>query len=563
MKKNLFTIAAMMLCIVMLLSSCSLLSGNIQFKKFIDKDYQPDIDASRTTVEKLDINGKLLYPATGNIIVLQGLNKTTDRATYTVYNLAANKVIWQGENSFAEIAGGDETVSYTLQLKEVSIEDENVCLTIVTKETRTVTSFAKTVYDVTVWAEDGTEVVTCKNVDEEKVEDSIWTAADLFSIQEKVYRVSKDGSVEYAFDWSSARQKPISYLTKAGEYYVDFSHFEGESSVSIYDNSLNTVATYVPPAYDVLGSDSTLFDLTTHTHILSNGNVIVQYVVGQDILAKKYDFLLLGGKYNLHTILLEAKTGKVKDLELNYIIREVTFGVENEDMGIGKDVENVAIAYPIEDGRINQSGSAAKLLSLKNNGKIAGALELPLTGMTVEYGITAVAHNRWFINAVNGRSYIVDENGDIVGEDFIVSKRNGDFFLMDNRIYDWNLDVKYDLSSEKIDSIYVMNHSVFFQTKEGAYKLYANGELKTLAEADAVADSKRFVKYLCKGAYLVMDANDAAGTKYEIYNDQGVLLDTIVGNKTPEFCAMTEDGVILLYAQVTGSATDTVYYRIG
>ena len=311
MKKKLFTIAAMMLCIVMLLSSCSLLSGNIQFKKFIDKDYQPDIDASRTTVEKLDINGKLLYPATGNIIVLQGLNKTTDRATYTVYNLAANKVIWQGENSFAEIAGGDETVSYTLQLKEVSIEDENVCLTIVTKETRTVTSFAKTVYDVTVWAEDGTEVVTCKNVDEEKVEDSIWPAADLFSIQEKVYRVSKDGRVEYAFDWSSARQKPTSYLTKAGEYYVDFSHFEGESSVSIYDNSLNTVATYVPPAYDVLGSDSTLFDLTTHTHILSNGNVIVQYVVGQDIMAKKYDFMLLGGKYNLHTVLLDVKTGKV------------------------------------------------------------------------------------------------------------------------------------------------------------------------------------------------------------------------------------------------------------
>ena len=563
MKKKLFTIAAMMLCMVMLLSSCSLFSGNIKFNKFVDKDYRPEVDASRTTVEKVDISGKLLYPETGNLIVLQGHNKTTDRATYTVYNPATNKVIWKGENSFTKLSGGDETVEYTLQLKEVQIDNKKIGLAIVTKETRSVTSFAKTVYDVTVWAEDGSEVVTCSNVDKEKVQNSIWVAADLFSIQEKVYRVSKDGSVAYVFDWSSTRQKPAYYLTRAGEYYVDFSNYAGESSVSIYDNCLSTVITYLPPAYDVLDSGNALFDLASHTHILSNGNVIVQYVVAQDIMAKKYDFLLLGGKYNLHTVLLEAKTGKVKDLKLDYIIREVAFGTGLEDMGISKDVENVAVAYPIEDGRINQSGSAAKLLSMKNNGNIAGALELPIMGMTVEGGITAVAHNRWLINAVNGRSYIVDGNGKIVGEDFNVNKRNADFFLLDNKIYDWNLEVKCDLSNENIESIYVMNHSVFFKTKEGAFKLYANGELKTLAEAEAVANSKRFVKYLCEGAYLIMDANDAAGTKYEIYNDQGVLLDTIVGNKTPEFCAMTEDGIILLCAQVTNSATDTVYYRIG
>ena len=563
MKKKLFAIAAMMLCIVMLLSSCSLLSGSIKFKKFADDNYQPDVDASRTTVEKVDINGNLSYPAAGNVIVLQGKNKTTGRATHTIYNMETNKVIWKGENSFTKLADGDETVEYTLQLKEIFIDDEEIGLVIVTKETKTVTSFSKTVYDVTVWAEDGTEVVSLKDVDTTKVANSIWTVSDLFSIQEKVYRISKNGNVAYAFDWSSARQKPSTYLTKAGGYYVDFSSYSGEGSVSVYDDCLNTVMTYTPPAYDVLGSDSTLFDLTTHTHILSNGNVILQYVVGQDIMAKKYDFLLLGGKYNLHTVLLEAETGKIKELKLDYIIQEVGFGYMNEDMGVSKDVENVAIAYPIEDGRINQSGSAAKLLSLKNNGKIEGALELPIMGMTVEDGITAVAHNRWLINAVNGRSYIVDENGDIVGEDFNVTDRNADFFLMDDRIYDWNLDVKYDLSSENVDEIYVMNHSVFFKTKEGAFKLYANGELKTLADEKAATEGKRFVKYLCEGAYLIMDANDSAGTKYEIYNDMGVLLDTVVGNKTPEFCAMTEDGVILLCAHVTGSATDMVYYRIG
>ena len=563
MKKRLLVLTAMMLCLVMALSSCALFASTVKFKNFINKDYEPDVDASRTTVEKLDFNGKLFYPATGDIIVLQGKNPTTNRTTYTIYNLATNKVIWSGENSLTKTANGNETVEYTPQLKKITIDDKEICLFIVTKETKTVTSFSKTVCDVTVLAEDGTEVVTLKDVDESKTLNSVWTVGDLFSIQEKVYRVSKNGSVAYAFDWNSARQKPTSYLTKAGEYYVDYSRYSNEYSVSIYDNCLNTVLTYTPPMYDVFESDLPLFDLPTHSHVLSNGNVIVQYVVGQDIMAKKYDFLLLGGKYNLHTVLLEAKTGKVKDLKLDYIIQQVAFDAVIEDMGVSKEVENVAIAYPIEDGRINQSGSAAKLLSVGNDGKIAGALELPVTGMTVEYGITAVAHSRWLINAVNGRSYIVDENGNVIGEDFNVADRNGDFFLMDNRIYDWNLNLKCDLKDENIEEIHVMEHSVFFKTKEGAYKLFANGELKTIADENAASKGKRMVKYLCQGAYMIIDANDSAGTKYEIYNDMGVLLDTIVGNKTPEFCAMTEDGAILLCAYVTDSATDMVYYRIG
>lgn len=570
MKKKLFAIAAMMLCMVMLLSSCSLFSGNIKFKKFVDDNYQPEVDASRTTVEKVDISGNLSDTVEnakiGNVIVLQGKNKTTNRATHTVYNVATNKVIWQGEDSFTELADGDETVNYTLQKKTVYLDDavnEVICLVIVIKETRTVTSFAKTVYDVTVWAEDGTEVVTFKDVNKSKALDSIWAVADLFSIQEKVYRLSKDGSVKFAFDWSSARQKPTGYLTKAGDYYVDYSRYDYEYSVSIYDNCLNTVLTYSPPVYDVLESDLPLFDLPTHSHVLSNGNVIVQYLVGQDLMAKKYDIILLGGKYNLYTVLLEAKTGKIKELKVDYIIQEVMFGCATEDMGVSKEVENVAIAYPIEDGRVNQSGSAAKLLSIGNDGKIAGALELPISGMTVEHGITAVAHNRWLINAINGRSYIVDENGDVIGEDFNVTDRNDELFLMDNRIYDWNLDVICDLTNENIESIYVMNHSVFFKTKAGAYKLFVNGELKIIADENAASDDKCIVKYLYRGAYMIIDANDPAGTRYEIYNDMGVLLDTIVGGKTPEPYKTTYNGVILLWAHVTGSATDMVYYRIG
>lgn len=570
MKKKLLVLTAMMLCVVMALSSCSLFTTTVKFKNFVDKDYTPDVNASRTTVNKVDISGKLNEDAggdkLGNVIVLQGTNKTTNRTTHTIYNVATNKVIWSGENSVTKLADGEETVNYTLQKKTVYLDaavDEITCVVIVIKEIRTVTSFSKTVYDITVWAEDGTEIVTLKDVDENKALESIWTAADLFSIQEKVYRLSKEGGAEFAFDWSSARQNPTGYLTKAGDYYVDYTRYNYEYSVSIYDNCLNTILTYAPPVYDVIDAEIPLFDLRNSSHILSNGNVIVQYVVGQDIMAKKYDFMLLGGKYNLHTVLLDVKTGKVKELKLDYIIGEVMFGEATEDMGVSQEVENVAFGYMIEDGRINQSVAATKLLSVRNDGKIEGALELPMTGTTMENGITAVAHNRWLINTINGRSYIVDENGDVIGEDFDVDQRNGDLFLMDNRIYDWNLDVICDLSKENIEEIYVMDHGVFFKTRAGAYKLFANGELKTIADEDAAADEKRIVKYLCQGAYMVMDASDAAGTKYEIYNDLGVLLDTIVGGSTPEVFKTTYNGAILLRTRVTSFNTEIKYYHIG
>lgn len=570
MKKRLLVLTAMMLCVVMALSSCSLFTSTVKFKNFVDKDYTPDVNASRTTVNTVDISGKINEDAggdkLGNVIVLQGTNKTTNRTTHTIYNVATNKVIWQGENSVTKLADGEETVNYTLQKKTVYLDaavDEITCVVIVIKEIRTVTSFSKTVYDITVWAEDGTEIVTLKDVDENKALDSIWTAADLFSIQEKVYRLSKEGGAEFAFSWSSARQHPTGYLTKAGDYYVDYTRYNYEYSVSIYDNCLNTLLTYAPPVYDVIDAEIPLFDLRNSSHILSNGNVIVQYVVGQDIMAKKYDFMLLGGKYNLHTVLLDVKTGKVKELKLDYILEEVMFGEATEDMGVSQEVENVALGYIIEDGRINQSSAAAKLLSVRNDGKIEGALELPMTGTIVENGITAVAHNRWLINTINGRSYIVDENGDVIGEDFDVVQRNGDLFLMDNRIYDWNLDVICDLSKEDIEEIYVMDHGVFFKTRAGAYKLFANGELKTIADEDAAADEKRIVKYLCQGAYMVMDASDAAGTKYEIYNDLGVLLDTIVGGSTPEVFKTTSNGAILLRTRVTTFNPEIKYYHIG
>ncbi len=569
MKKRLFALTALMLCVVMALSSCALFTRTIKFKNFVDQDYEVEIHPTPTSFKKLDFGGSTpkeddSYDRTryySDMVILSASNISTGaRTTTTVYNMATDKVIWSGTDSMTE--AGDERiyVSHDARSEVFYIDGEHVALAIVETETEIRKGYqvTKTVYDVAVFAENGEKVVELKDVNKSAVNDSIWARADLFSIQNKVYRVLKDGSVKFAFDWSDARKMPSLALEKAGDFYVEDLSRSSKGFVMIYDNELNPTATYAVPSYD----GKTAIEMGFHAYVLANGNVLVQYNVLQDAMAKKYTYLSDGEKYNLYSFLIEAKNGKVKELDLDYRIIIVRNGFETEENGIGEKVENMAIAYPVKDQRIDRGALAAKVLSLKNNGRVAGVLDVPVASATLENGFYGIADNRWEFETIDGRKIIVDEKGTVLAEDFNVSNRNTEYFVVSDRIYDWNFDVKYDLTEENDTMLYVMNHSVLFKTKNGETKLYANGEVKTVISEAESKENKRTLRRLCGGAYMIIDVTSLE-TKYEIYNDLGELLGTITDNvSVPELYKVTEDGIILLSAKMMNNTT-TNYYRLG
>ncbi len=566
MKRKLLVLTAMMLCVVMALSSCSLFTRTIKFKNFVDQDYEVEIHPTPTSFKKLDFGGSTPkeddnYDRTryySDMVILSASNISTGaRTTTTVYNMATDKVIWSGTNSITE--AGDERiyVSHDARSEVFYIDGEYVALAIVETETETQKGYqvTKTVYDVAVFAENGEKVVELKDVNESAVNNSIWARADLFSIQNKVYRVLKDGSVEFAFDWIDTNEKPGA-LEKAGDFYV---HVAG-SKVLIYDSSLNLTATYVAPTY----AGENYIEMGFHAYVLANGNVLVQYNVLQDAMAKKYTYLSDGEKYNLYSFLIEAKNGKVKELDLNYRIGTLMNGYIAEEHGIGEKVENVAFAYPIKDQRIDRSELAAKVLSIKNNGRVAGVLEVPVQGAVLNdgYGFWGIGDNRWEFTTLDERKVIVDETGAIIGEGFNISTRGTRYFVVNDRIYDWSLDIRYDLTEENDSLLHVMSHSVLFKTQKGETKLYANGEVKTVISEAESKENKRTLRTLCGGAYMIIDVTSLE-TKYEIYNDLGELLGTITDNvSVPELYKVTEDGIILLSAKMMNNTT-TNYYRLG
>lgn len=559
MKKRVLALSAMMLCIVMLFSSCALFTPTIKFKNFIQKDAAPETDPTLTKVDALSIKGGVqtsdyTYSSSDDLVVLIDEDPATGLRTTTVYNLTTNQVLCTKEDSESKSGSNTVKVTYSVKLINLYAEDEAITLVCITKKAVTglVDSDAK--YDVTVLSENGTTVVELADVNASSVIDSMWYFADLVRIDNKVYRFDANGNVKDSFDWSDLRDAP-SYLTKAGDYYVEIS----ERSIFVFDKTLKLVTTYTAPQYDMLGSS---LGITFNASVLANGNVLVQYMSIQDTMAKKYTFILNGQKCNIYSMLVDAKTGKVKELNLDYVIEEVLFGEECEYCGISEKIENVAVAYAIENQRVDMNEDSMKVLSLTNKGKVAGVLESPISGAGFGEGIDLYSKNRWEIYTPDGRSYLVNEKGEVLGEVSNVDYYNDAGLIVNKKVYDYNLNLKIDLAKENATELYVMNNGVAFKTEKNEIKIYINGEVKTLVSESEAKDGKRIFKKLSKGAYMITDTTGTT-TKYEIYNENGTLLSTITDKISSVNVVKTAANGALLLSAYQSDSSKTVYYRVG
>lgn len=539
MKKRLFALATLMLCVVMMLSSCSLFTAKLSFQKIVKKDATPEEKTILTSAEKLDLHGSIDDERSLNDLVVFYEDILNSKKT-TVYNLAKGEIICS--------AYDNKDVKYTVNLKEVEVGlDESVTVLFVYEKG------TKDTYNITVLSESGSEIVALSDVNKSTFDANVWVKSDLLCVQDKIYRLSEDGSASEVGDWNGLRKQPIN-LQKAGDYYVTVS---SPYSVTIYDSGLNVTAVYNTPIYDL---SANIYGYSANP--LSNGNVIVQYTVRQDTMAEKYDFLVNGTKYNLYTVLVKAENGKTKKLDMDYLFMNsgsIAYGDLLEELGVNEKIDNLGIAYAIEDQRVNKSESSAKILSITNTGRVKGVLEAPAPGVVFTEGFDVVAKNRWQAATSDGRWLLLNEKGKAIGEIPYTEDESADFLLEDNKIYDWDLNVKVDLNEQKAKNIVVLDHSVLFENDAGETLIYVNGSVKTLI---GKTDSTRSVKYLSKGAYMIVDVRGAEDN-CEIYNDQGTLLLTITDDvDTPRVIKTASNGALLLSA-ITKENYITKYYRVG
>ncbi|MBE6566395.1 MAG: hypothetical protein E7659_04740 [Ruminococcaceae bacterium] len=564
MKRKLLALAAMMICVAMMLSSCALFTSDMKFKKVVQKDFEPETNPTPTGVTKLDIKGELqddYHYYSDDLIIFIDTNESDGLKTTTVYNVATNETIWTGADSESKSGGKNVEITYSVELESMHIGEETVELAYITKETATVgDGDVDLEYDITVITEAKDEIVTLEDVDEDEIDNS-WQKADLLCIGDKVYRISEDGKASFAFDWNDLREVPNS-LEKAGDYYVYYEDRE----VYIYDANLNMTAAYSAPLYSPEfgsdGMDEFSIDGWCNMSLLSNGNVLVQYVVRQDDYAKKYTFLLEGQKYNLYSVLVQAKNGKTKDLSLDYLIQITAPGYIVSDLGLSEKIENLGIGFAIEDQRINMDENAVKMLSINNKGKVVGVVQDPVPNAYLGEGFEAVAKNRWEVYTVDGRSFLLNEKGDVIGEISGSTGQNNSVLLAGKKVYDWSLNLKVDLADEDAERIEIMQNSVVFHTDKDEVKLFVKGEMKTLISQNQADSGKYAFAKLSDGVYMITDKS-GTDPQYKIYNEEGTLLSTITDKVyAPMVTVVASNGALLLVAENT-DGSGVVYYRVG
>ena len=564
MKKRLLVLSAMLLCVVMMFSSCALFTPKIKFENFIQPGYAPETGPTLNQLNKLNIKGFNRtsdsyidgdYYSSSDLAVLVDTNATTGLNTTVVYNIATNETLLTRTDTKSESGSSIVNVRYTIGLRNLNFYevDETVTLVFVSKLTVTSTATSTdSVYETTVLTDKGMELVSLSNVNRIEVNEGVWMAADLFCVWGKVYRVSEDGSVNFAFEWSDLKDKP-SNLQKAGEYYVA----RDSNVLNIYDGNLNVKISYAIPTYGYEDDDLGSFG---QAHVLSNGNVLVQYMVRQDPLAKKYTLIMNGEKYNLYSVLVQAEKGKTKKLNLDYIIQHVEFG--NNIEGINKKVENVAVAYPVEDKHVDMNPAALKLVSMTNVGKIAGIVEKPVVEAFIGEGFWAIARNRWVIGTTDDRELVLNEKGEVVGEISNVDHYTDSVLVANKKVYDFDLNLLVDLQNYNATDIQTFNNGVLFRTNKNEVKIYINNEVKTLISESEAKDGNRTFTKLSSGLYMITETNSNNKVKYEIYNESGTRLGTITDNVYGvSVVRVAQDGAVLLSAQ-TVEDNVTKYYSV-
>lgn len=548
MKKKLLVLVAMLLCVVTVLASCT---SSMKFEKVVGDGTYNDENPTLTAAAKLDLKGTPdITKSAGDLVLFVDYNAETELSTYTVYNLATNATVWTGTESKTESGDTTTRVSYHVELME---QWDTVLVSVsISTLTRTADD-VDYAFDYKLLTSTGAEIVNITDGQDKAIAEP-WFVEDLICVDGKVYRIADDGTVAHAFDWSDLRGEPDEDIEKVGEFYLEYE----ESYIAIYDASLNLVTTYYVPSYVGESAEAVC---------LSNGNVLIQYSLAQDIMAEDYDYLAGMTKYNLCTLLLNAESGKLKELKADWVLvdDEVMFDEGDGDWIYNEKIENIVWVTYIVDQRVDSSEAAVKMVSMTNKGKVAGVIDNLIPNMDSD-GLWHVSTNRWIATNLAGQDFLLNEKGEILGEvtGLDESKANASFFVLNSKIYDWDLNVKLNLVEQKCDDYEILEHSVWFENEDGEQKLYINGEVKTLIDKAAVEADKRELHILSDALYVIIDTATEGTVKYELYNDAGTLLTTVDNAIFGLDCIIyTADSNNAVLIKGTDKEAKTVYYRVG
>ena len=551
--KIILCIAALLLFAV-LLSSCGAtkISPIKNLSKVLNADYDLAYESYKEGSELKELKGykpvmhyndatgdEELYHSDEFLIFFKV--ETDGKTTQKVFSFRSGSVILELKNT--------KDTAYSVDFVEDQLTGEDQPVFVVTKTVIDTESEEEDVEpEVTYTLYDA----TAQEVAKSEIASDVKVVADYIIFNYVAYTADKDGKLTKAFDLPEYMN--VDFIV----YYNDVYFYSAdEMGVYVYDTQFNRVSAWFVPEYD----DESLYDLDMF--ILNNGDILVQYMVVLDEDAAKYDITtVVDGetlKIDLASVLVSAKNGKAKTLELDYIIDNIEsnydlYDEDEDDNAFTNGFENIAYICPIVDGKILNSPADRDVVLMNNKAKITKSLKV------VDYQVaevpTKISDGRYAVSTLDGGMVVIDEKGEVIhsinnfGFDDIV----GAYFVGERAIYDMDLNVAYDLAVKNVEVVEVIGDTIFI--KKGTAKEYSiislcGGEEKTVYTY--TEDTEKLLVFT-NGMYYLVDEDG----NYEYFNEKGESL-VKISDEHGVFAKSEEHGVIVFK---TADIVDAKYYVI-
>ena len=511
MKKTIiFAIIAFLLVgSVVILPSC-FGPSSVGYKSLLyKKTATSDLD-SYTSVSQVDeLTGATVANTHNDLVYLTGTADSEDSGyPYTkhiVYNLKTDSILYSKAESDSldinvELYGTSDTVRFSffaVKTSETETEDDGT----------TSTDYYTRLYD-----DKGELFASTKKTLTPSV------AEDLIYFNERCFRADKNGKIKSAFDFSALAQFP-SIDCRSKNYYYDISIVPGNTYIETYSKKLEFLSRYDMPNYAHLNSYA----------VLDNGDILVQYVYEEDAESDDYTFLLSSDevtKYTMKTLIIDAKTGKEKNIKCNYYLNSYinnTSLYAPENLSTGLDVKKYSLigyGYSIKDKRLNVSNSSEKMLFINGSGKVS---ELDSYNGDSIFTVYSISDDRWILSTTSDKDLLVRSGGKIVGDISNAQRAFGDYFIFNETIYDDDLKAVYDFKKDDLTVKEFLDGAILFENEDGEILLYT-GEDKssTLIAKESSRSLVHFTSY-----FFVIRDDSESSTVFEVYDGAGNKIATL------------------------------------
>jgi hypothetical protein len=312
----------------------------------------------------------------------------------------------------------------------------------------------------------------------------------------------------------------------------DYYYVGRGDALTVYNKKLEEVACFAMPNYgdESVVRLSEMFNGVYPVPLLNNGDFVYQYGLVMDEDAKDYDFIYVKEgetvKIDLVTLLFSIEDKKVKELDLDYVITELTSNYASYDNSrsaaenyiIKGSFENIATIAPIVDGRVLLAEDKQEFVMLDNDLKVVKSLKL-LENQINELP-EKIADDLYSVDLMSGAIALVNGAGEvqkIVSGDL---RRIGAYFVGEDAIYDLSLNVVQSLKDPDV-SYEFLRDSILVTTKTNSkeYKIVLLCDGKTTDVYTHEKDAKTRFAFGTGYYYIVNEANGS--TEYKYYTMDG------------------------------------------